>query len=193
MAITPNTNLTLIKLPIELDSNNQLTFVNEQAQFNYFDNLSDNLSVENFTYQRKDSVIRYPAHMDTIINYNYCMYQNENYGNKWFYAFITDMRYINDNMTEITIETDAWQTWQFDLTLNNMFVEREIVAKADDTFGKYRIDEGLEIGDYTFISANNSVDWYSYFDAYYVIAYTGDELIDNNNNPITIPKGRTCY
>lgn len=183
MAISPNTNLTLIKLPIELDSNNQLTFTNKQAQFNYFDNLNDNLAVENFTYQRKDSVIRYPAHMDTIINYNYCMYQNENYGNKWFYAFITNMRYVNDNMTEISISTDAWQTWQFDLTFNNMFVEREIVPKADDVFGKYRIDEGLDIGEPLHMSTGIT----TYLNPYYVIAYTGDTLTVNGVT-VNIPK-----
>ena len=79
MAVTPDTNLTLIKLPIELDANNQLTFTDATAQHNYFDSITGNLDVEGFTYQRKDSIIRYPAHMDTIIEYNYCMYQNENY------------------------------------------------------------------------------------------------------------------
>ncbi|MBQ5474972.1 MAG: hypothetical protein IIT65_09850 [Lachnospiraceae bacterium] len=182
MAITPDTNLTLIKLPIELDSNNQLTFASATAQHTYFDGLTDNLDAENFTYQRKDSVIRYPAHMDSIINYNYCMYQNENYGNKWFYAFITDMRYINDNMTEITIDTDAWQTWQFDITLNNMFVEREIVAKTDDVFGKYRIDEGLEIGELIHQATGVTAS----LNPYYVIAYTGDTVSDGVNT-VTIP------
>ena len=187
-AVTPDTNLTIIKLPIELDSNNQLTFASATAQHTYFDSLTDNLDVENFSYQRKDGVIRYPAHIDTIYNYNYCMYQNENYGNKWFYAFITDMKYVNDNMTEITIVTDAWQTWQFDLTLNKMFVEREIVAKADDTFGKYKIDEGLEIGPTKFVEAIDDQNWFSYLEVYYVIAFTGDTLT-NGNTTVTIPKG----
>lgn len=184
MAITPDTNLTLIKLPIELDSNNQLTFSTALQQHTYFDSLTDNLDVERFTYQRKDGIIRYPAHIDTIITYNYCMYQNENYGSKWFYAFITDMKYINDNMTEIYISTDVWQTWQFDITLNNMFVEREIVASTDDTFGKYRIDEGLETGDHLHISTGVATG----LNPYYVIAYTGESLTDGNTI-IDIPKG----
>lgn len=185
MAITPDTNLTLIKLPIELDSNNQLTFLNATAQHTYFDGLTGNLDVENFTYQRKDSVIRYPAHMDTIINYNYCMYQNENYGNKWFYAFITDMKYINDNMTEIYISTDIWQTWQFDITLNPMFVDREIVAKADDTFGANRVDEGLELGEHLHLATGLT----TVLSPYYVIAYTGDKVSDGTNE-VTIPDER---
>lgn len=60
------------------------------------------------------------------------MYQNENYSTKWFYAFIDDMKYINDSMTEISISTDVWQTWQFDLSFLESFVEREMCNVSDD-------------------------------------------------------------
>lgn len=60
------------------------------------------------------------------------MYQNENYSTKWFYAFIDNMKYINDSMTEISISTDVWQTWQFDLTFLESFVEREMCNVSDD-------------------------------------------------------------
>lgn len=145
MAVTPSTNLYLLKVPLEIDNKNQLTFTNKESQFDYFANL-DAIVVDNFTYQRKDSVIRYPAHIDSIIEYNYCMYQNENYSTKWFYAYITNMRYINDNMTEITIETDVFQTWQFDIIYNKMFVEREHVN--DDSIGMHTVPESLETGEY---------------------------------------------
>ena len=114
MAITPNTNLYLLKCPLELSNSNQLTWNNKEEQYNYFSSLP-RLEHDNFTYQRKDSLIRYPAHVDEIINYNYVMYQNTNYSDKWFYAYITNMRYISDYTTEITIKTDVFQTWQFDM------------------------------------------------------------------------------
>lgn len=60
------------------------------------------------------------------------MYQNENYSDKWFYAFIDGMKYINDSMTEISISTDVWQTWQFDLEFMESFVEREMINVSDD-------------------------------------------------------------
>ena len=144
-AITPQTELRLVKCPIESDNRNQLTFSNATAQYNYFNSLP-HLTADNFTYQRKDSVIRYPAHIDTIINYNYAMYQNEAYTNKWFYAFITNMEYVNDNMTLITIHTDVFQTWQFDLTWKRSFVEREHVN--NDTVGNHTVPEKLETGEY---------------------------------------------
>ena len=42
-----------------------------------------------------------------FIQYNYCMYKNDSYKDKWFYAFITDIKYINDGMSEL-IETDVF-------------------------------------------------------------------------------------
>lgn len=144
-AITPSTNLKLLKNPNNLSSQNQLTFSNSTSQYNYFNSLTQ-LSVDDFTYQRKDYTIRYPACIDDILDYNYCMYQNEAYGDKWFYAYITNMRWLNDHVTEITIQTDVFQTFQFDITYKASFIEREHVT--DDTVGKHTIPEGLETGDY---------------------------------------------
>ena len=144
-AITPQSDLKLLKCPIESDNRNQMTFANESAQRSYFNSLPK-LEVWNFTYQRKDSVIRYPAHIDSILTYNYVMYQNDAYTNKWFYAFITGMEYVNDNMTYITIKTDVYQTWQFDMVWKRSFIEREHVN--DDTIGRHTVPEQLETGDY---------------------------------------------
>lgn len=145
MAVTPDTEIRLLKTPFEIDENNQLTFASESAQKTYFLSLPY-LKEDNCTYQRKDNVIRFPAHIDSILDYNYVMYQNEHYTNKWFYAFITKMDYVNDNLTLITIETDVFQTWQFDIIYKKSFVEREHVN--NDTAGAHTIPEGLETGDY---------------------------------------------
>ena len=154
MAVTPNTDLYLLQCPIELDNRNQINFSTPEAQFNYFNNLPK-LEAENFTYQRKDNIIRFPAHIDTLLAYTYVMYRNTNYGTKWFYAYITDMQYINDNMTAITISTDVWQTWCFNLSIKKSFVEREHVE--NDTFGLHTIPENIEYGEYV-NNSNSSFD-----------------------------------
>lgn len=131
MAIQPDTNLYLLKCPLELSNKHQLTFSNKNQQFEYFSNL-ENLEINRISYQRKDSVIRYPAHIDSLLEYNYCMYQNDNYSNKWFYAFIVNMEYVNDSMTNIYIKTDVFQTWQFDLIYKQSFIEREMINVSED-------------------------------------------------------------
>ena len=142
--ITPNTDLYLLKVPLEINDVNQLNFASASAQYNYFNSLPK-IEVEDFTYQRKDGTIRFPAQYDEIISYNYVMYRNDAYSNKWFYAFITDMQYVNDNMTMITIKSDVWQTWQFQLQYKPCMVERE--HTNDDTIGKNTLPEQLELGE----------------------------------------------
>ena len=143
--IAPNSEIYLIKCPIELDNLNQLTFANADAQHTYFNGLPK-LSLTNATFQRKDGTIRWPGSMEDLLGYNYCMYRNKNHGNKWFYAFIDDIRYVSDNMSAIKISTDCWQTWGFDLTWHASYVEREHVN--DDTVGAHTIPEGLDTGEY---------------------------------------------
>ena len=143
--IVPSSNIILLKTPFELDNKNNLTFSNVTAQLNYFNSLP-HTEITDATYQRKEGVIRYPALVDSIMSYNYCMYQNENFSNKWFFAFITNMEFVNNNVTNISIETDVWQTYQFDITFKNSFVEREHVN--NDTIGLHTLPEGLETGEY---------------------------------------------
>ena len=148
--IAPQSDVFLLDVPLEINDLNQLTFANASKQFQYFNSLPKK-EVHDFTYQRKDGTIRYGANFDSLIKYNYVMYRNDAYSNKWFYAYIDHMEYLNDNVTAISISTDVWQTWQFDLNFKRTFVEREHVN--DDTIGNNTIDEGLEVGDYVINSS----------------------------------------
>ena len=147
-AITPDSDLFLLKCPLEMDNNHQINFNNATAQYNYFHGLPKKLQIDDddYSYIRQDSVIRVGAHIDSLLQYNYVMYRNENYTNKWFYAFIVKMEYLNDNCTAVYIKTDVWQTWQFDITFRKCFVEREHVE--NDNFGLHTIPENLETGEY---------------------------------------------
>lgn len=178
MIITPQTDLVLLKCPLEVDQQNQLTFTNTTAQYNYFNSLPK-LSVSSFTYQRKDDIIRFPAQVDEVRSYNYCMYRNSAYSNKWFYAFITEMLYANDNVTEIKLKTDVWQTWCFNITLKKSFVEREHVS--DDTVGAHTLNEEINTGEYVINAVTNKTICAPDADfAYIVMAVT--ELPTNSNN-----------
>ena len=184
MAITPQTNVRLIKCPLELDYKNQLTFSTKQAQETYFKSLPY-LEIDECSYQRKDNIIRWPAHIDSLMEYNYVMYQNENYGNKYFYAFILNMQYYNDGCTYISIATDVFQTWQFDITWKKSFVEREMINVGDDTPGANLIQEDLETGDYI-ENASTSVDG---MNQVYVIAYSRDPVADGYTSGSQIYNG----
>lgn len=144
--ITPESDVILLKVPLEMDEKNQLTFANATAQYNYFNGLTGKRTYDKFTYQRKDGTITVPDLVDNLYGYNYVMYRNENFSNKWFYAYIVDMKFLSPNSTSIKIKTDVWQTWQFDITRKPCFVEREHVN--DDTIGANTVPEGLDTGEY---------------------------------------------
>lgn len=152
MYITPDTYVKLVRFDVTPE--HQLTFLNEQAQRTYFNNLNG-LVLSDFTYQRKDNVIRYPALYEDIEKYNYLVYCNEAQSNKYYYCYITGMKYINDEMTEISIKTDVYQTWQFDIIYKTTFIEREHVN--DDTIGANTVPESIETGEYI-IDTYNSLD-----------------------------------
>lgn len=154
MIVVPDSDIILIKSPLKLDNYNQITFTNATSQYNYFSSLP-HLEYDGCTYVRKDGVIRYDTdkeansnapRFEDLLQYNYCMYKNDSYKDKWFYAFITDVKYVNDGMSEVTIDTDVFQTWQFDLVYMNSFIEREHVS--NDGIGLHTVPEGLETGDY---------------------------------------------
>lgn len=145
VSITPQGDIYLCKTPLENDYKNQLTFSNATSQFNYF-NSKVFKTFDNYTYIKHDNIIKVGLNIDEIINCNYLFYRNEGFSNKWYYCFITNMEYVNENCTSITFETDVWQTYQFNLTYKQCFVEREHVN--NDNVGEHTVPEGLETGDF---------------------------------------------
>lgn len=77
---------------------------------------------------------------------NYIAFQNYEYSNKWFFAFIDSVEYVSDGTTIINFTVDVFSTWFRNVTVKRCFVEREHVN--DDTLGKHTIPEGLECGEY---------------------------------------------
>lgn len=96
-----------------------------------------------YTYVREGNSIRVPYNAEKLYGYNYCVYKNSNYSysNAWFYAFITGVKYINENCTELALEEDVFQTWAWPCldTNRNVYVERCHVD--DDTLGRHTLAE----------------------------------------------------
>ena len=145
MTVTPQGQLYLCKTPLKNDYKNQLTFSNATAQLNYFNGVIQH-TFDNYTYIKKDNVVQVGVNIDEIIDCNYLFYKNTGFTNKWYFCFITNMEYVNENCTRITFETDVYQTWLFQINYNICFVEREHVN--NDTFGLHTLPEDLETGEY---------------------------------------------
>ena len=145
MTITPQGNVYLCKTKLEKDYKNQLTFANVSAQQTYFNSTIAH-TFSDYTYIKKDGVINVGANYDDICDCDYLFYRNVGFTTKYYYCFIKDMEYVNENCTKIYFETDCYQTWLFDINYSKCFVEREHVN--DDTIGLHTIPENLELGEY---------------------------------------------
>ena len=145
------TKVYLLNVPLENDYNHTLYFASASAQQAYFAG-AVRFTFTDFNYQRKENIIRVPKHFDDLTQCNYVMYQNSAHSNKWYYAFITDISYVNDGRSDIKIETDVLQTYMFNYEVKSSFVEREHVNV--DTIGANTVPEGLELGEYV---ANNHI------------------------------------
>ena len=149
MNVVPMTPITSVKVcqnvPLDSTYKDTLDFFNAIAQAAYF------TSKAKYTFTklapvRLQNALRLPVNADNLYDCNYVMFQNANFAEKWFYAFIKDIHFINVNMCEVEIEIDVIQTWWFDITLKPSFVEREHVL--NDEIGNNLIAENLELGDY---------------------------------------------
>ena len=134
----------LLNVPLEDDMRNTLYFANASSQHTYFQN-NISKTYNNVSYQSETRTFRCPDQIDTVRQYNYIMWQNTAYSNKWFYAFIKKMTYVSDGYTDVVFEVDPLQTFMFDIEVKPSFVERE--HTNNDTVGANTLPEGLELGE----------------------------------------------
>lgn len=142
MAVEPNSTIRLLsEVPLSMNSENTIYFATRAEQSSYFIGKTVATFNDN-SYQRVSlGTIKIGCLSDTIQNCNYLMFINRNHGAKWFYAFVTDVRYINESTTEVDYVLDDLQSYFFDIELKECFVERE--HTATDAVGDNTIPEDI--------------------------------------------------
>lgn len=134
----PNSSIYFFNVPFPSD----LSHVVDHENF-----LPEPIKIINrYKYVHMNAPIDVNCSIDDIMNANYIMFINPNFGNRWIYAFITDLTFINGNVTRVTFDVDAWQTYKGDIIFCDSFIEREHVN--NDEPGLHTLPEGLEIGEY---------------------------------------------
>lgn len=151
MAIEPNTNIKIYhNVPLDINQDRSIAWANIGEQNSYFHTVPSSILKYNFartTYQRvRTGVMRVEQTADNLYDCNYLAFQNTNYGNKWFYAFITSVEYVNDVTSEITFEIDDIQTWFFEMNLQPCVIER--CHTTTDVIGEHIEPEPVTLGEY---------------------------------------------
>lgn len=92
----------------------------QQAFFNY----RKVLEIAKNTYQRMSfDSFKVQAKADDLREQgiNYCYWKNGDYSNKYYYAFVTSIEYVNPNTAIIYYELDDYQTYMFDVYYNDSY------------------------------------------------------------------------
>lgn len=118
------------------NSASQLAFFQGKAKFTW----------ENLTPSRFPNQLRLPVSSSVASECNYVCFQNANFSAKWYYAFISDIEYVNPNMCEVKVKLDVFQTWQFDFKVGVSYVVRE--HPLTDNYGEHTLLEPIEASEF---------------------------------------------
>lgn len=156
MYIEPNSTVKLLKgVPLDTSYRNTVVWDSLTAQVNGFSAFTKHTLTKQ-SYQRiNKGVFRCEKSADACYDCNYMMFQNTAYGNKWFYAFINKVEYINDSMCQIVFTLDIIQTWYNEWSFESCFVERE--TTATDGMFEHLINENFNLSDYVVTSYSPNV------------------------------------
>ena len=144
--IGPSTTVRVCQsIPLDNTYTDTILFTSKSAQESYFASKTKKV-YSGLTYQRLASnSSTWAIFLEDVADYfydcNYLAFKNGGFGDKWLYAFISDILYINENCTALTFEIDVMQTWLFDFEIKKSFIERMHVS--DDTISRNVVEEGL--------------------------------------------------
>lgn len=153
MATVPlsGTNIRLLSgVPFSNDYKHSRWFDTLTQQTTYFTGKTVVHSMTQANFQRIEgkNFVSVNESIDSLWGTNYIMFQNAQYNNKWFYAFVTKLEYVQRNTTYVHFEIDVFQTWKFEMNFKPSYVVREHCKlwNSDGTPVINTIDEGLDYG-----------------------------------------------
>lgn len=172
--IQPNSVLQLFK-GINLDNRylHTIYFGSESAQNSWFTGKVFK-TYQNMSYLRYTvNQIKVKDDASSLLGCTYMRFQNNRAGDRWFYAFITAVEYLNENTALITYEIDVMQTWFIQGgSVKPCMVRREHVS--NDQFGLNLETEpiGTDVYDSDEITDGGNRIFGNAFSEYAIIAQT---------------------
>jgi hypothetical protein len=191
-----NSKILLVKnIHIDRQYTNVLSYSEAQMLELCQANLVD--QADNYSFLRPTGSIMAGFTYAQCLQANYIAFQNPDYSNKWFFAWIDDVIYKGDKNTEITFTVDAWSTWFDKWNKKVCFINRQHVN--DDTIGLHTIPENLDVGEVVQESITEDLAYANEYGYWIAVASnwkikdgsTGAELLESNKG--TQYAGITVY
>ena len=169
------------------------TFGSKQAQATFFNSLSK-INIDDTNYIKVQNSFNVNYDYDYLDNegVNYVVFNN---GYRDIYAFIIKKEYIREEVTRIIYEVDVIQTYMFDFSIGESFIERKVCEISEIT----DFDEGLEMGEheveYDFVSLDKNYRFFAMFTGFkdYFVNTDGTNYLEmplqDASRPITTIDG----
>lgn len=192
MQVTPNSDIYLFRnVPLNITYEHTIFFPSQAAQESYFAGLrTSGLTFNKQSYQRvSKGVIRVNARYTNVYGVNYMQFKNAGsrdvggipfnpYLDKYFYAFVLNAEYINEEVVELTYTLDVMQTWFFDAVLKPCYIDRE--HASTDNIGDNLLPEPVNAGEYRYsevaVSNDTSSNWFKFYKNLMIYVLTSADL-----------------
>ena len=155
---SPGTRVDLVNVAWDNNYRDVVRFANKDTLNSYINNkTSAGITVQNMTYAKPGEDIYLGIPYNRVNRYNYLRASNplmpiEGDIQKDFYYFILECEFVNPTTTRLRLQLDVFQTYVYDATFGNCYVERGHIGIANSNgFNNYGRDyltvpEGLDVG-----------------------------------------------
>lgn len=154
-----NTQMSFAQVPWDQNYRDIVQFDSRAALNTYLAASSGpSISLDKVTYHRPNTPIRLEVAMNEMLAYNYVRVHSPAqpvFGGdtaRDFYYFVLDAEYVNASVTRLVLQLDIWQSYGFDASFGQCFIEQGHIGIANernfDNYGRTYLTtpEGLNIG-----------------------------------------------
>ena len=155
----PGTVATLTNVPWNSDYRDIVSFESPNTIDTYIDGrASTNVVIQEMSYARPGNPIRIPLPYGAAMKYNYVRVTNaaqpvpgSDSPTSWYY-FITDLKHVAPNTTEIFVQLDVIQSFLPNVTMGRSYIEAGHIGIANenqlDDYGRafLTVPEGFDLG-----------------------------------------------
>ena len=153
MYSAPNSTIKLMAtVPLDPSYDNTIRFETIEDQQAYFNTKTIHTLSSQYYQRAERGYCRVKLPIKNCLTVNYMAFKNTDftaaYYDKWFYAFVLDVEYINNEVTEIQYQIDVMQTYWFDVEVLDSFVEREHIPLGNDIVGANIEPEPVQVSEF---------------------------------------------
>ena len=130
--IAPDSTITLYQ-DVDITDEKQMIFQSVTEQNNYFSAHVYRTQVD-CSYQKPGDPLILDIPETDLLAFNYISFNNESFENKTIYARVKNIpRYLNNEVRAIAYEIDTFQTFMFDINVEECSILREMMSTSEKT------------------------------------------------------------